>query len=174
MSVTSTKTRLDVTFRQPRVTDGAQIWSLVKKTGVLDLNSEYCYLMLSAYFAETCIVSEFEDRIVGYVSAFRQPDRPEVLFVWQVAVDESMRGNGIGPRMLSELVQRDASRGVRSIETTVSPSNAASEAMFRKFARSHNARISIVEGFSGHLFASKSHEEEPLLRIGPIHRLARV
>lgn len=173
MSIPSSQTLLDVAFRQPQVTDGAQIWSLVRKTGVLDLNSEYCYLMLSAYFRETCIVAEQSNKVVGYVSAFRMPSRPEVLFIWQVAVDERLRGHGMGTTMLSELLQSDACRNVRSIETTVSPSNTSSSAMFRKFARRVHAQISITEGFPNHLFASKTHEDEKLWRIGPLRRVPR-
>lgn len=140
---------------------------------MLDLNSEYCYLMLSAYFRETCVVAERQNKVVGYVSAFRLPTRPDVLFIWQVAVDENWRGCGMGTTMLSELIESDACRSVRSIETTVSPSNSSSSAMFRKFARHAHAQISIAEGFPNHLFAAKTHEDEKLWRIGPLRRSPR-
>ena len=85
-----------LTLRSPTVEDAAAIWRLVRDSGVLDLNSPYSYLILCKHFAETCIVAEEAGVIVGFVTAYRPPITPDVIFVWQIGVAQSVRGRGVG------------------------------------------------------------------------------
>jgi L-2,4-diaminobutyric acid acetyltransferase len=154
-------------IRAPRTEDGAGIWKLVRDSGVLDLNSAYLYLLLCKDFADTCRVAETEGRLVGFVTAYRPPGRPEVLFVWQIGVAVSQRGQGLGGRLLRALAGADACRGVSALETTISPSNAPSRGLFESLARRLDARISEEPCFEEEIFPEEGHEAEPLLRIGP-------
>lgn len=156
-----------VQFRKPQLEDGSAIWELVKDTGVLDLNSPYCYLVISQYFQETSIVAESNQKMVGFISAFICPDRPDTLFVWQVGVDASMRRQGIGLAMLQALFERKACDGIRFLETTISPDNGASERMFRRFAEFLGAGVQQREGFPANVFPGATHEDERLFHIGP-------
>lgn len=156
-----------VRMRTATVEDGPHIWRLVKATGVLDVNSSYSYLMLGAHFGDTCVVAEEDGRVVGFVTAYRLPRRPEVVFVWQVGVDESMRGRGVARRMLEALVRLDACRGVEFLETTVTPSNQPSQALFRSFARHLGTDCRVSPFFPESLFPETGHEAEELYRIGP-------
>lgn len=157
----------EIQFAEPHEEDGARIWELIRDTGVLDLNSAYCYLMLCKYFPDSCVVARCGGKIVGYVSAFRPPQRPEVIFVWQVAVAEKQRGKGLGTAMLKEILKRKVCAGVRFLETTVTPSNAASRALFSGLARALDARYEVSRCFPAELFPEGKHEEELLFRIGP-------
>jgi L-2,4-diaminobutyric acid acetyltransferase len=157
-----------LTFRQPHKEDGAAVWDLIKSAGVLDLNSAYSYLMLCEYFTDTCVVAEFEDEIVGFVSAFRPPSNPEAIFVWQVAVAGSQRGKKLGTSLIRELLQRDACEDVRFLEATVSPSNVPSQSLFKGIARDLNTHCEISECFSAELFPENGHEAEWTYRIGPL------
>lgn len=158
-----------VVFRQPQVADGASIWRLVRDTGVLDINSPYSYLMLCKFFSDTCVVAEYEGQIVGFVSAFRPPANQHTLFVWQVAVGESQRGNGLGKALLKELIGREVCKNVRYLEATVSPSNLSSQALFRGLARDFATCCEVSECFPAHLFPGGTHESEMTFRIGPFH-----
>jgi L-2,4-diaminobutyric acid acetyltransferase len=158
-----------VVLRQPREEDGASIWRLVRDTGVLDVNSAYSYLMLCKFFSDTCVVAEHDGQIVGFVSAFRLPANPQTLFVWQVAVAESQRGNGLGKALLQELIRREACKNVRYLEATVSPTNVPSQALFRGLARDFATRCEVWECFPAHLFPGGTHEPEMTFRIGPFH-----
>ncbi|QQE81086.1 diaminobutyrate acetyltransferase [Alicyclobacillus sp. SO9] len=169
MSIRSPELTLPVAYRQPRIEDAPQVWSLVKKTGVLDVNSSYSYLMMSNYFGETCIVSEHDNRVIGYISGFIVPNRENVLFVWQVAVDERYRGYGVASNMLSKLLQREACKQVQYVETTVSPDNKASEAMFRRLADNLQTRLEVVGQFRAQLLPPDGHENERIFVIGPFH-----
>lgn len=146
------------------------MWRLVKETGVLDLNSVYAYLLVAEHFGPTSVVAEIDGEIVGFVSAYCPPHKPETVFVWQVGVAEAGRGCGLATRMLFDIVERPAcrERGVRYLDTTIGPSNEASQALFRGFARKLGVEVTETELFgSEHFPDPESHEPEILFRIGP-------
>ena len=143
------------------------MWELVNQS-TLDQNSAYKYIMMCEYFAETCVVAKEADKLVGFVTAFIPPERPDVVFVWQVGVDSSQRGKGIASKLLDELIRRVASDDVRFVEATVTPSNKASQALFQRLARKHDTKCEISEFFTTDLFPNDTHEEELNFRVGPI------
>ena len=158
-----------VTFRQPTGDDGHALHQLVARCQPLDTNSVYCNLLQCTDFADTAIAAENADgNLVGFISGYRPPARPDTLFVWQVAVDSRMRGQGLALRMLLALTARVATQGVRFIETTISPSNAASQALFVKAFHQlgipHNTSVL----FSRQQHFAGLHEDEVLYRAGPL------
>lgn len=156
-----------IQLRKPVAEDGAKIWKLVKDTGVLDLNSAYCYMMLCRNFRETCVIAELGEEVVGFVSGYELPAQPDTLFVWQIGIASEEQGKGLGKKLLTELLQQNASHKARYWETTISPSNTASRALFAGFAKEHNAEWEEQEGFPVGLFPTEEHEEERWIRIGP-------
>ncbi|GIX30520.1 MAG: diaminobutyrate acetyltransferase [Porticoccaceae bacterium] len=160
-------------LRHPTVEDGLAVWRLVGEAGTLDRNSCYLYLLLCREFADTCVVAERLGEIEGFVTGFRPPRRPEAWFLWQVGVAPQARGQGLAARMVHFLLERLAGTGVRWLETTVSPGNAASRALFEGVAR--RLEVPLVEEplfESRHFPAESNHEPEPLLRIGPFDSVA--
>ncbi|MDL4841163.1 diaminobutyrate acetyltransferase [Aquibacillus rhizosphaerae] len=158
-----------ILFEKPKVEDGAAMWELVNNS-TLDQNSVYKYIMMSEYFAETCVVARENNKLVGFVTAFIPPERQDVVFIWQVGVDSSQRGKGIASKLLNHLIQREACQDVRFVEATVTPSNKASQSLFRKLAREHNTECNVSEFFKQELFPSDDHEEELNFRVGPIEK----
>lgn len=157
-----------VELGEPRVSDGAGIHRLVAACPPLDVNSTYAYLLLCRHFSGTCVRAARAGSTVGFVSAYRPPQRDDTIFVWQVAVDASCRGQGLALRMLRELLERPALRGCRYLETTVSPSNGASMTVFYRLARDLGAPVAQEEMFEEADFGDEPHESEKLIRIGPI------
>lgn len=156
-------------LRAPSKSDGASIAQLIRACPPLDINSTYAYLLLTEHFSQTCVVAVQSDRVVGFISAYQPPNRPEVLFVWQVAVHSSMRGQRLAPRMLTHLLERDWARSVRYIETTVTMDNQASRQVFKRLADQFKTEIEEVPFFQSHHFGPAAQSQaEPLLRIGPI------
>jgi len=154
-------------FREPCLEDGSEVWKLIKETGVLDLNSSYSYLMWCSYFNDTSIIIESNEKVVGFVSGFVKPSSPNRLFIWQVAVAESERGKGFASKMLHHLLKRNSCEGIEYIETTISPSNIASQKLFQGLARDLKTDIKVSECFSTNDFPEKGHEDELMHQIGP-------
>jgi len=168
-------TTFTLTMRRPGIQDAAAIHELVCRCPPLDVNSGYLYLMLCFHHADTCVVAETnEGEIVGFVSGYRLPRQMETLFVWQVAVDEWARGQGLALRMVEELVDRaDACSGVTDLETTISPGNIASRRVFERFAERRGAEMDRPTRFTGAMLGEGEHEDEILFRIGPFSRISR-
>ncbi|MCV7214462.1 diaminobutyrate acetyltransferase [Mycobacterium crocinum] len=159
-------------LRRPCETDAVAMRRLVDATGVLDVNSTYSYLLMATDFAKSCIVADRDGEMCGLITGYHPPERPEVLFVWQVAVAERARGTGLAATMLDALVNRvrHARHGHPvTVEATVTPDNRPSRALFGGFARRHGVPITERPHFAGELLdPAGGHHDEPILRIGPI------
>ncbi|MCD0502457.1 diaminobutyrate acetyltransferase [Bordetella petrii] len=158
----------NVHLRPPRRTDGAALHRLIAECPPLDVNSLYAYLLLCEHFSATCVVAESAGgRIDGFISAYMPPARPDVIFVWQVAVHSRARGQRLGRTMLRELLQRKELEHVRHLETTVGPDNQASRRTFAGLAGELGAHIAEQPFFDRQLFGGADHDDEMLLKIGP-------
>lgn len=158
----------EIRLRPPKLPDGKAVHDLIANSPPLDVNSTYNYFLLCSHFAETCVVGEVDGRIASFLSAYRIPNEPESLFVWQVVVDGSLRGQGMAGRMLEDVLSREACRGVRYIKTTVSPSNTASRRVFERFAERGGFGFEQSVFLAREDFGDEGHEEEVLFRIGPL------
>jgi L-2,4-diaminobutyric acid acetyltransferase len=154
-------------LRPPDPGDGAALHDLIKHCPPLDLNSCYAYLLHGLHFADTCVLAERDGRPHAYVSAYLPPGRPDTLFVWQVAVHQAARGQGLARRLLDHLLARPACRAVRWLETTVSPGNEPSARLFRGLARDRGCPCTVTGLFSADLFGTAFHDAELLFRLGP-------
>ena len=160
----------DLQIDRPVVADGAALWRIARDSKVLDLNSSYSYLLWCRDFAATSAVARGSDGVpVGFVTGYVRPDRPGTLLVWQVAVDAAYRGQGLAATLLDGLAARIAAEhGLRSVETTITPGNTASERLFTSFAERHGARLEREVLFDARLFPDGPHDSEVLYRIGPL------
>ncbi len=155
-----------VTFRSPKISDGVRLWEIARDSKVLDLNSSYSYILWCRDFAHTSVVSDVDGRAVGFVTGYIRQDSPTTFFVWQVAVDADQRGKGLAGRMLHNLMDRLTPQGITHLETTISPDNEASIALFTALARKRGTEIRKSELFAPNDFPD-SHEAEELYTVGP-------
>jgi len=162
-----------LSIREPVAADGPEIYALVERCKPLDLNSRYCYLILCEHFASTCAVVESDEGIMALITAYVPPARRDTLFVWQVAVDARLRGQGMARQLLRHLLSRQSLKGVRYVEATVNPSNNASRALFRSLARESSTELSEECLFSESLLGDEGHEQENLVRVGPINPVSK-
>jgi L-2,4-diaminobutyric acid acetyltransferase len=143
------------------------MWRLASET--VDTNSPYSYLMLGEYFAENCAVAERDGELVGFVTGFRPFEDPETLFIWQIAVSESVRGHGVASRLLDHVVERPRVPRLRYLEATVTPGNDASKRLFRAFAERWRTECLEEELFARGDFprdGDDPHDAEFRFRIG--------
>lgn len=159
--------RAEFRLRPPTLEDAPKMWELVCQSEVLDVNSPYLYLLLCRDFARTSLVATCGDRLSGFVTGYRPPERPDVLFVWQVAVSPEDRRRGLARRMLCELVARCRSDDLRFVEATIADGNQNSNRLFAALARELDAPLTRSVGFREEDFPHADHDAEPLVRIGP-------
>lgn len=163
------KTGESVSFRKPNADDGSDLYRIVKQSQVLDVNSSYSYLMWAKYFNDTSLIAEIDNQAIGFVSGFIQPNTPDTLFVWQIAVDKKYRGNGLATILIEHLIERvKKEENIRYLEATVTPSNIPSSNLFKGMARKYRTNCSIYTCFSKDQFPDANTEEELTYRIGPL------
>lgn len=150
------------------------MWRVAEASGELDLNSSYMYLLFARDFAQTCRVAIAGDAVVGFVLGYRRPEAPDCLFIWQVAVNESHRGQGLAGRLLDDLALALTALPdpVTRMETTITADNSASQRLFAGFAERWGARMEVGELFETEHFPD-AHDAERLHRIGPLSARSR-
>lgn len=159
-------TQDEIHIRKPRANDGYEIHQLIANSPPLDLNSVYSYYLLSGHFSDSCVVAESRGKVVGFLSAYRIPQRPQTLFVWQVVVNRALRGKRIAWRMLESLLQRYQPGEVQHVEATVNPSNTASRGLFERLAAEQGTQIEEETFLEASAFGTGGdHESEILLRV---------
>jgi L-2,4-diaminobutyric acid acetyltransferase len=157
-----------LSLRPPVAEDGVSVHQLVEACPPLDPNSIYCNLLQCSHFAGTSVAAEQAGELVGFISGYFVPDRDDTLFIWQVAVGEKARGQGLAGKMLQHIIQRPQCDRVSYIETTITESNRPSWRLFESLAKKLSAKLesSIMFDRDAH-FAGK-HDSEFLIRIGPL------
>ena len=155
------------TIRTPRSTDGAKVWSLIGATDALDDNSLYCNLLQTTHFASTCAIAEQDGKIVGWLSGYIPPDQPETYFVWQVCVSDAARGQGLGRKLIGDVLARPACRSVTTLQCTITHDNEPSWGLFTGIARKLDAQMHQVEMFDRHAHFEDRHDSEYAVSIGP-------
>lgn len=168
MKLTTTTTQLH--YRSPSKSDGAKIWSIVKDSGKLDVNTPYFYATMSHWFSSSCMLVEdvHNNCLVGVIIGFRQPENPNTLFIWQITVAKEYRGQEIALKLVDKLASE---ADIQYVEATIAPSNAASRRLFEKWAAKQQAAIEKSEGFGVEIFPNEAHEQEDLYRIGPLKNI---
>lgn len=152
--------------RAPTAGDGHAVWQLIGRCPPLDANSLYCNLLQCDHFGDTCIAAVNEqEALVGWVSGYLLPRQPSTLFIWQVAVDQAAQGQGLGKRMLRELLARPACRDVNTLQTTITTDNHASWRLFVSFAREHGGQMSDECYFHQDEHFAGAHASEHMVTI---------
>ncbi|ARU55532.1 GNAT family acetyltransferase [Oleiphilus messinensis] len=157
----------NITFRPPSALDGAQVHRLVSLCPPLDPNSMYCNLLQCSHFSDTSVAAVSDDVLVGFISGYLIPNQSETLFIWQVAVGEQARGQGLAGRMIEQILLRSACSDVRYLNTTITESNQASWRLFESIARRLGAELNSSVYFDRDQHFAGDHDSEMLVRIGP-------
>ena len=157
-----------VNLRKPNPEDGFALNQLVAASPPLDSNSVYCNLLQCTHFHDTAIAAEYEGELVGFVSAYIPPGKPDTLFIWQIVIAEAARGQGLAKKMLLQLLHNLSHKPPSFIETTITPGNQASWGLFQSLAKQLDTVLESRVFFARDQHFAGQHDDEHLLQIGPI------
>lgn len=160
-----------IVLREPEDIHGCDVFNLIASCPPLDQNSMYCNLLQCKHFSSTSVVALNQDtqEVLGFISGYIKPSNSDTLFIWQVAVSEKARGEGLAKKMLINILSRDTERQLSYIETTITDHNPGSWALFGSIARMLNTQLVRSELFTKELHFQGSHDTENLVRIGPFN-----
>lgn len=156
-----------IELRTPTLSDGMEVFRLVERCPPLDANSSYCNFLQCGHFAQTSVAAEMNGELVGFISGYKKPEQPDTLFVWQVAVDERARGQGLASKMLLHILQRPNCQSVNHLETTITEDNKGSWALFERLAKTLTAELNSSIFLDKQKHFDGLHDSEALVRIGP-------
>ena len=134
----------------------------------------YCNLLQCSHFSGTSVIAVSQNDVVGFISAYIIPERPNTLFVWQVAVGSQARGQGLATRMLQHILERPLCHNVRHLETTITESNQASWALFKGLSNKLNAELHSSVMFDRIQHLDDAHDTEMLVSIGPFNTIKKL
>lgn len=153
-------------IRHPKIEDGSAMWRVARDSQRLDLNTPYAYILWARDFAATSLVAEVDGAVAGFVSGYLRPDAPDVVMVWQIAVDSSCRGRGLAGKLLDELADRT---GAMALQTTITADNPPSIQLFSSFAQRRGAQHTVSELFTvEHFPKGGDFQPELLHHIAPL------
>ncbi len=157
-------------FYRPSKEDGWAVSRLIDACPPLEINSIYCNLLQCHHFSDTSAAVRQAGELVGFISGYLIPDKPDTLFIWQIAVSEKVRGHGIASKMIAHILGREISQSVRFIKTTITETNDASWALFGRTAENYSAPLSRENLFIKDKHFPGHHDTEILVTIGPLLR----
>jgi L-2,4-diaminobutyric acid acetyltransferase len=166
MSEITNTDQSNILFRKPNFTDGNSVFKLINECKPLDVNSMYCNLLQCTHFRDTSILAESSNQLAGFISGYRVPEQPDVLFVWQVAVAPHARGQGLASQMLSRLIEQQGPH-IRYVHTSITADNTASWNTFRRLARDLGAALETDVMFDQQQHFGGEHATETRVSIGP-------
>jgi L-2,4-diaminobutyric acid acetyltransferase len=166
LSLQPAKTAASMQIRPLTLSDGLPLFELVRRCPPLDVNTPYAYHLLAHHHGATCRVALHDHQLVGAVTGYRLPARPDVLFIWQIAVDAACRGQRLAGRMLDDLLrgQQPSTQPLTQIQTTIGPENHASRRLFERWAGAHGCLFS-YQPFLTAEACGPGHDAEDLLCI---------
>ena len=129
--------------------------------------------MQCSHFSSTSVAAISQEEVVGFISAYIVLDRPNVLFVWQVAVGSQARGQGLATRMLQHILERPLCNAVEYLETTITESNKASWALFNGLSSKLNTELHSSIMFDREKHLDNAHDTEMLVKIGPLNQMKK-
>ena len=158
-----------IMLRPPTLEDGMTAFQLIKNCPPLDINSSYCNLLQCSHFANTSVVVERDGVMLGFISGYAIPERPDTLFIWQVAVAKQARGIGLASSMLAHILARPHCTDITYLETTITQENHASWALFNRLASTLSATLQRSAWMDKDTHFAGQHDSEALVRIGPFN-----
>lgn len=123
---------MKLTIRNASENEFLNIYEFVSHCKPLENYAKHFYKIILRYFGNTCFLVEYESKIVGFLMGFISQVHEGTYFLWQIGIDPSMQGKGIGSYLLKNVENKLRERGCKRIEVTIDPENIPSSKLFER------------------------------------------
>ena len=125
--------------------DRRGIVALARGADYLDLHTDYTYWLLLRHISNLVIVAEAPaGQLVGFLSTVPSRTAPRTLFLWQIAVDPSYQGCGLGRALHEQLMAEMRGRDWDRFEVSISADNGFGFKNFSSWARAYDMHVAEV------------------------------
>lgn len=119
-------------IRNPKESEFKKVYRFISKCKPLESYKAHFYKIMLRYFKDTCFIANCEGRIAGFVLGFISQTQDKTFFLWQIGVNPSMQGKGVGQIFLKTVEKNIKKKGIERIELTIAPKNKPSQRLFEK------------------------------------------
>lgn len=123
-------------IHNPYFDDYLKMHRLVGRIDGLVQHPAHVYKIMCDHFGDAVFLANEgepeETEPVGLMLGFISTRMNDLLFVWQIGVDESAQGKGIGSKLLQATIEHARKAGHRGLMATVETTNVASQKLFEK------------------------------------------
>ncbi len=124
--------REGITIREAKEDEFLQVYDLISQSPPLEKYFQHFYRIMLRYFSSTCLVAEYQKKLVGWQMGFISQNDHNTYFLWQIGIHPDLQGRGLGGLLLEATEKKAYESSCSRIEVTVDPENLASEKLFLK------------------------------------------
>lgn len=147
----------DIKIRTAEYNDVAEIYNLITAHSGLDINSEYFYHHMLIEHRHNCAVIHDKKFIHGFcISYFHKPNS---LFIWQLMVGESVRGQGFGWKIVDYVI-----RIAKPKYASATVTNKKTKSLFCDVFSENEFKVRTEPYIIKNSFIDQSHSEEILVQ----------
>lgn len=121
---------MSVSIRPATAADAPLMRALAEANPPLDVHTGYTYWVIGHVGEGLSFVAERDGDAVGFVAVVPGALATETALIWQVCVDATARGAGLGRLLVGAARDAAVQRGLARMEFSISTDNAASRALF--------------------------------------------
>jgi len=112
--------------------DYLKVYDLVRHCPPLEIYPSHLYKIIIRFFGDNCYVAYKDGQLAGWVMGFISTVKPDTYFLWQIGIDSTMQGTGLGTKLLQFIENDLLKKNCRRIELTIDPWNIPSQKLFNK------------------------------------------
>ena len=138
-------------IRNPDEKEFLDIYHFVSKCKPLEQYDTHFYKIMLRFFPNTCFLLLQGHEIIGFILGFiSQNHSPNTYFLWQIGINPSTQGKGLGIYFLGEVEKYIYKLECFRIELTIDPENIPSQKLFEKMGYSNlserEGKVVMVKG----------------------------
>ena len=113
----------DFKIRRVKEEDFFEIMNLASKCNPIPIERDSIYHLFTRYFADTCLVAEKDNKIVGYILGFFSQQDKTVAYIHNICVSPDFRRKKIGSSLYQKFFQNMKKKKCQRVFLIINPVN---------------------------------------------------